>query len=115
MCSKRFRRRNKSGTGKYEPVVVCTEVGRGRGVNLVLGHDAAAMGAGFKTLLLRSAEWAATGKVTIPPPAIWPTTAAAMEAANVDIDATFEAVAQYDGRPRTKAAARIAATDPVCQ
>ena len=92
---KAFSAKEQAGTDKYEPVVVCTEIGRGRGVNLVLGHDVAAMGAGFKTLLLRSAEWAATGNVTIPPPAIWPATAAAMGAANVDIDATFEAVAQY--------------------
>ncbi len=92
---KAFSAKEQAGTGKCEPVVVCTEVGRGRGVNLVLGHDAAAMGAGFRTLLLRSTEWAATGKVTIPPPAIWPTTAVALGAANVDIDATFEAVARY--------------------
>jgi len=90
-----FSAKEQAGTGKQEPVVVCTEAGRGRGVNLVLGHDAAAMGAGFKTLLLRSAEWAATGAVTIPPPTIWPTTAAALEAANVDIDATFEALTHY--------------------
>lgn len=90
-----FSAREQAGTGEYEPVVVCTEVGQGRGVNLVLGHDVAAMSAGFQTLLLRSTEWAATGKVTIPPPAIWPTTLGAMEAANVDIDATFDAVARY--------------------
>jgi HEAT repeat protein len=90
-----FSAKDQAGTGQLEPILVCTEVGRGRGVNLVLGHDAAAMGAGFKTLLLRSAEWAATGKVTIPPPAVWPVTAAALAAANVDIDETFQAVAQY--------------------
>ncbi|MHB8953015.1 MAG: ThuA domain-containing protein [Pirellulaceae bacterium] len=92
---KAFSASEQSGTGKYEPVVVCTEVGQGRGVNLVLGHDAAAMGAGFQTLLLRSAEWAATSKVTIPPPAIWPNTATALEAANVAIDATFESVTRF--------------------
>ncbi len=90
-----FSAQEQAGTGKQEPVLVCTEVGRGRGVNLVLGHDAAAMGAGFRALLLRSAEWAATGMVTLPPPAIWPATAAALEAANVDLDATLEAVARY--------------------
>ena len=96
-----FSATEQAGTGKYEPVVVCTDVGQGRGVNLVLGHDAAAMGAGFKTMLLRSAEWAATGSVTIPPPAIWPTTSATLEAANVDIDQTFDLLARYtEGQER---------------
>ncbi len=92
---KAFSAKDKGGTGKDEPMLVCTEMGRGRGVNLLLGHDAAAMGAGFKTLLLRSAEWAATGQVTIPPPTIWPTTPAAMAAAQIDVDATLAAVARY--------------------
>ena len=92
---KAFSAKEQAGTGKYEPVLVCTEAGRGRGVNLVLGHDAAAMGAGFRTLLLRSAEWAATGQVTLPPPAIWPSTPAAMMAAAIDLNATFGAVARY--------------------
>jgi len=92
---KAFSAKEQAGTGKYEPVLVCTELGRGRGVNLVLGHDAAAMGAGFGTLLLRSAEWAATGQVTLPPPAIWPSTPAAMTAAGIDLNATLSAVARY--------------------
>jgi len=29
-------------------------------------------GVGFRTLMLRGTEWAATGKVTIPIPADWP-------------------------------------------
>jgi len=92
---KAFSAKEQAGTGKHEPVLVCTELGRGRGVNLVLGHDAAAMGAGFKTLLLRSAEWAATGQVTLPPPALWPSTPAAMTAAGIDVNATLRAVARY--------------------
>ena len=47
------------------------------------------------TLLLRSAEWAATGQVTLPPPAIWPSTPAAMTAASIDLDATLSAVGRY--------------------
>ena len=90
-----FSAKEQAGTGKYEPVLVCTEMGRGRGVNLVLGHDVGAMGTGFKTLLLRSAEWAATGQVTLPPPPIWPSTPAAMVASAIDMDATFSAVARY--------------------
>jgi HEAT repeat protein/type 1 glutamine amidotransferase len=92
---KAYSAKEKGGTGKYEPVLDCTHVGRGRGVNIVLGHDAAAMGAGFKTLLLRSAEWAATGNVTIAPPTIWPATPAAMAVANTDPDAVFQTVARY--------------------
>ena len=92
---KAFSAKGEAGTGKYEPVLVCTELGRGRGVNLVLGHDAAAMGAGFRTVLLRSAEWAATGRVTLPPPAIWPATPATMTAAGIDLNATLSAVARY--------------------
>lgn len=64
---KAFAAKDKNGTGKYEPVLTWTRTGKGRGVNLVLGHDAAAMkNPGFQTLLLRGAEWAATGEVTIP-------------------------------------------------
>src|SRR5512137_1893627 len=92
---KAFSAREQAGTGKYEPMLVCTEVGRGRGVNLVLGHDVAAMGTGFATLLLRSAEWAATSRVTLPPPAIWPSTPATMTAAGIDLNATLTAVARY--------------------
>jgi len=92
---KAFSAKEQAGTGEYEPVLVCTELGRGRGVNLVLGHDAAAMGAGFGTLLLRSAEWAATDQVTLPPPAIWPATPAAMTAAGIDLNSTLSAVAHY--------------------
>jgi len=90
-----FSAKDKGGTGKDEPMLACTTLGRGRGANLVLGHDVGAMGAGFRTLLLRSAEWAATGAVTIPPPAIWPSTPAAMAAAVVDVEAALAAVARY--------------------
>jgi len=63
----------KGGRGEFEPVLVCTRFGEGRGVNFVLGHDVAAMSnVGFQTLLLRSAEWAATGQVTLPAPEDWP-------------------------------------------
>jgi uncharacterized protein len=52
------------GSGQDEPVVMATGFGQGRGLNLVLGHDLAAMESpGFAQLLTRGAEWAATGKV----------------------------------------------------
>ncbi len=54
------------GTEKPEPVAVCTEFGNGRCFNNILGHDVAAMrNSGWRTLMLRGTEWAATGKVTI--------------------------------------------------
>ena len=52
------------GSGEPEPFVFVTELGKGRCFNLVLGHDGKALSnAGCKTLLLRGAEWAATGDV----------------------------------------------------
>jgi uncharacterized protein len=52
------------GTGQMEPVAFCTEFGKGRCFNLVLGHDVNAMNnLGWTTLMLRGTEWAATGKV----------------------------------------------------
>jgi len=56
---------DKKGTGKHEPVVLTTSLGKGRGVNIVLGHDVPAMEhAGFRALMQRATEWAATGQVT---------------------------------------------------
>ena len=60
------------GSGQDEPLAFVTEFGRGRGFTLLLGHDAAATeSAGFRLLLCRGTEWAATGRVTLPlPPAL---------------------------------------------
>ncbi len=56
-------------TGKHEPMVWVNQYGKGRVVQNALGHDVEAMqSAGFKTLLVRCVEWAATGKVTHPVP-----------------------------------------------
>jgi type 1 glutamine amidotransferase len=56
-------------TGKDEPMVWVASYGKGRVCNNVLGHDAAAMkGAGFRFLLIRGVQWAATGKATCPVP-----------------------------------------------
>ena len=63
-----FSAKDKGGSEADEPVALVTDFGRGRGFDLQLGHDARAMAsAGFRTLLLRGTEWAATGKVTLPP------------------------------------------------
>jgi type 1 glutamine amidotransferase len=66
------------GSGRAEPTLFVTELGRGRGVCLLLGHDVAAMNnPAFRTLLVRGTEWAARGQVTTAPAAGWPETAAA--------------------------------------
>ena len=45
------------GTGEFEPVVVPTALGSGRGLNIVLGHDVNAMcNVGWRTLMLRGAR-----------------------------------------------------------
>ncbi|GMW00299.1 MAG: hypothetical protein AMXMBFR84_14370 [Candidatus Hydrogenedentota bacterium] len=61
------------GTGQYEPVAVVTNYGKGRCFYNILGHNVAAMdGPGWRTLMLRGTEWAATDNVTIPIPQPWP-------------------------------------------
>ncbi|MFA7006961.1 MAG: ThuA domain-containing protein, partial [Verrucomicrobiia bacterium] len=55
--------------GDDQPLAVATAFGKGRGFALLLGHNAAFMDTpGFQTLLLRGAEWAATGNVTLAAP-----------------------------------------------
>ena len=56
-------------TGKDEPMVWVTTYGKGRICQNALGHDAEAMDLGFKVLLIRGVEWAATGEVKYPVPA----------------------------------------------
>ncbi len=56
-------------TGLHEPMVWINEYGKGRVVQNALGHDVQAMsGSGFRFLLARCVEWAATGKVMTPVP-----------------------------------------------
>ena len=53
-----------AGAGSWEPAVLAGRFGEGRSAALLLGHDAEAMAnPGFRTLLRRSVEWAATGRV----------------------------------------------------
>jgi type 1 glutamine amidotransferase len=57
-------------TGRHEPVVWVARYGKGRVCENVLGHDVTAMrSSGFKALLVRGVEWAATGEVRSPAPA----------------------------------------------
>ncbi len=88
-----FSAKDKGGSGDLEPVVICTQLGKGRGFNLVLGHDVKAMqNVGWKTLMLRGTEWAATGKVTVAIPANWP----AATRPTFDVDAMLKAIAGYE-------------------
>lgn len=91
-----------NGTNKFEPVLVPTVLGQGRGLNVVLGHDAHAMlNVGWRTIMLRGTEWAATGTVTIPIPGEWPVTAADAVISGANLDAVLARVPAYRfGRPR---------------
>ncbi len=61
------------GTGEQEPMLMAIRYGKGRVFHITLGHDVAAMqSVGFIVTLQRGAEWAATGRVTIPVPADFP-------------------------------------------
>jgi uncharacterized protein len=62
------------GTGAHEPMIWTVTYGQGRVFHTPMGHDPEAMRCiGFLTTLQRGTEWAATGKVTIPLPANFPT------------------------------------------
>jgi len=63
------------GSGKPENILFTTESGGARGFAIFLGHDTSGMkNTAFRTLLQRGTEWAATGKVTLPPATDWPST-----------------------------------------
>lgn len=68
------------GSGREEPLIFTVEYGKGRIFHIMLGHcgnslddNPAMQCAGFQTLLLRGAEWCATGKVSQPVPKDFPT------------------------------------------
>lgn len=66
------------GTGKNEPIVWWVPYGQGRVVTNVMGHvgELGCMRCvGFRTILLRACEWAATGKCITPIPENFPTEA----------------------------------------
>ncbi len=52
-----------------QPAIMVAEIKKGRVFHTILGHDIEALSyPGVKSLMLRGAEWAASGKVTIPLP-----------------------------------------------
>lgn len=68
------------GSGREEPLVFTVDYGKARIFHIMLGHcgpsladNPAMQCAGFQTLLLRGAEWAATGRVKQSVPADFPT------------------------------------------
>ncbi len=62
------------GTGENEPMLMVTTFGEGRCFHTTLGHGVEAVQCvGAATVLQRGVEWAATGKVTQPVPADFPT------------------------------------------
>ncbi|QDU89721.1 Trehalose utilization [Pirellulimonas nuda] len=61
-------------TKRHEPILMVVEYGSGRVFHTTLGHDDySCEGVGFIVSLTRGVEWAATGKVTQPVPADFPT------------------------------------------
>ena len=57
------------GPGINQPILWTTDYGKGRVFVTTLGHGAEEVqGLGFKVTFARGAEWAATGKVTLPIP-----------------------------------------------
>jgi type 1 glutamine amidotransferase len=64
----------KGGSGRHEPMIFTVEYGKGRVFHTPMGHGNDSQECvGFITTLIRGAEWAATGKVTLPIPSDFPT------------------------------------------
>jgi type 1 glutamine amidotransferase len=65
----------KSSSGVSEPMLWVIPYGKGKVVTNVMGHEngKSVQCVGFITIMLRSCEWLATGKVTVPIPPNFPT------------------------------------------
>jgi len=67
--------RERGGNGRHEPMLLAISYGKGRIFHTMLGHDVQQVrSVSFIVTFLRGAEWAATGKVTIPVPNDFPGT-----------------------------------------
>ncbi len=64
----------KGGTGHHEPMILTLDYGKGRVFHTPMGHGNDSQSCvGFITTFIRGCEWAATGQVTFPIPADFPT------------------------------------------
>ena len=76
-----FAAKQTGGTDAHEPMVWWIPYGKGKVFTTVMGHAEYSMQCvGFQTIVNRGTEWAATGKVTIPVPAQFPTASAILSA-----------------------------------
>ncbi|MFP4293212.1 MAG: ThuA domain-containing protein [Cyclobacteriaceae bacterium] len=80
MLATAYSSEESGGTGMHEPMVWWIPYGKGKVITFLPGHlwptqkeDTAFLCVGFRTLLNRSVEWLATGKVSIPVPDNFPT------------------------------------------
>lgn len=77
------------GSNREEPLLLALSFGEGRIFHTMLGHDSTARACvGFIETLRRSAQWAATGEVTLPVPEDFPT---AEESRSRDLEALMAA------------------------
>ncbi len=64
-----FADKEKNGSGRHEPQLLVIDYGKGRVFHTCLGHDVKqCKSVSFIATFTRGAEWAATGKVTLPVP-----------------------------------------------
>jgi uncharacterized protein len=62
------------GSGRHEPMIFTVQFAKGRVFHTPMGHEVYSQECvGFITTLQRGTEWAATGNVTVPIPADFPT------------------------------------------
>ncbi len=76
-----FAAKQTGGTDAHEPMVWWIPYGKGKVFTTVMGHAEYSMQCvGFQTIVNRGTEWVATGKVTLPVPAQFPTATATLTA-----------------------------------
>lgn len=78
-----FSAKQTGGTDANEPMVWWIPYGKGKVFTTVMGHAEYSMQCvGFQTIVNRGAEWVATGQVTIPVPAKFPSPTVPLSATN---------------------------------